>query len=357
MKFSLFFEFQLPNPTPARERALYQACVEQAVLADELGYHCIWAVEHHGLYEYSHMSAPEVFLAHVAARTRRIRLGHGVTLMPHRYNHPIRIAERVATLDILSEGRVNWGSGKSATLVEQGAFGVERSQMHDEWRETIEMVPRMWTEDVFEHHGRYFDIPPTRIVPKPVQDPHPPMFAACLKPEFARALGELGMGALNLATYTDEVLKQRVAEYKEACRQAKPVGFRATNHFACNPSVLVLEDDKKACRYGLRGAQFFVKGLAYYFVTGERPMGPVPMPAQGPDDAFVAKFQQQRNAPGSTLSTIIGSPSAARETVQRFVDVGLDEIILVMQLGTIPNELVLESIRLFGEKVLPHFAD
>src|SRR5262249_8347529 len=153
MKFSLFFEMQIESPTREKEAQTFRDCVLQAVLADELGYHAVWEVEHHGLYEYSHSSAPEVFLAFVAARTNKIRLGHGVTLLPHRYNHPIRIAERLAVLDILSGGRVNWGSGKSSSLVEQHAFETDIKTLHDQWLEAVEMIPRMWSSDVFSHEG------------------------------------------------------------------------------------------------------------------------------------------------------------------------------------------------------------
>src|SRR6185436_15337814 len=139
----------------------------------EVGFDTIWAVEHHGLREYAHCSAPEVFLSFVAARTKRIGLGHGVTLLPGRYNHPSRIAERIATLDILSQGRVLWGTGKSGTRVEQGAFELEPETLHAQWLEAVRMIPRMWAEDVFSWKGTYYDIPPTQIVPKPVQTPHP----------------------------------------------------------------------------------------------------------------------------------------------------------------------------------------
>ena len=115
MKFGIFYEHQLPRPwTEESEHTLLKNSLEQIELADKLGYHYAWEVEHHFLEEYSHSSSPEVFLAACSQRTKNIRLGHGITLTPHRYNHPIRIAERVATLDILSKGRVNWGSGKSA---------------------------------------------------------------------------------------------------------------------------------------------------------------------------------------------------------------------------------------------------
>ncbi len=165
---------QISDPTPADEQRAFRETIEQIELADALGYHCAWVVEHHGLYEYAHSSAPEIILAYAAARTRRIRLGHGVTLTPQRYNHPIRVAERVATLDILSGGRINWGSGKSGSRTEQEAFGVEAEDLHGQWLEALEMIPRMWQSDVFSWEGRFYRVPPTQIIPRPVQAPHPP---------------------------------------------------------------------------------------------------------------------------------------------------------------------------------------
>lgn len=175
MKFSLFYEMQISQPTRDKEAECFRQCLEQAELADRAGYDCIWAVEHHGLYEYSHSAAPEIFLSFVAARTRRIRVGHGVTLTPFRYNHPLRIAERIAALDIFSGGRVNWGSGKSSSKVEQVAFENDLTTLHEQWLEALEMIPRMWQQDVFEWKGRFFNIPPTQVIPKPVQRPHPPI--------------------------------------------------------------------------------------------------------------------------------------------------------------------------------------
>src|SRR5437763_10515910 len=174
MQFGLFFQHQLPRPwTEGVEVRNFADHLEQCVLAERLGFHSIWVTEHHYLEEYSHSSAPEVFLAFVAARTSRIRLGHGVTLLPYRYNHPIRIAERIATLDILSGGRVSWGTGKSSSQVEQQAFETNPADLHAEWLEALEMIPRMWSSDVFEHEGRFLHIPPTQIIPEPVQEPHP----------------------------------------------------------------------------------------------------------------------------------------------------------------------------------------
>lgn len=356
MKFSLFYEMQIADPTRAAEAQLFHDCLEQAVLADRLGYECVWAVEHHGLYEYSHSSAPEVFLSFVAAKTERIRIGHGVTLLPHRYNHPIRIAERVATLDILSRGRVNWGSGKSASAVEQGAFQVDRASLHDQWLEALAMIPKMWSSDVFAHSGRFFEVPPTQVVPKPVQQPHPPLFAACTKPDSAEAVGKLGLGALNFAIGSDDYLVQKVEAYRAAIAHAEPVAARVTNHFACTPPTLVLKDDRAACRHGFRGARFFAEALSRYYLTGERPVGRLPVPREFMSDDDLTAAMAVRSGGRDPLNALCGDPAFAKEYVQRFQEIGVDELICVMQMGTVPHELVMESIRTFGELVLPHFS-
>jgi alkanesulfonate monooxygenase SsuD/methylene tetrahydromethanopterin reductase-like flavin-dependent oxidoreductase (luciferase family) len=355
MRFSLFFEMQISNPTPEKERQTFHDCVAQAVLADEVGFDGIWAVEHHGLREYAHSSAPEIFLSFVAARTKRIRIGHGVTLLPGRYNHPIRVAERIATLDILSEGRVQFGTGKSGTRVEQGAFGIDPADLEAQWLEALRMIPRMWRDEVFSWKGTHYDVPPTQIVPKPVQAPHPPMFAACSRPELSAAAGALGLGVLNLAIYRDEELASHVEGYRAAIRRAEPVGDVVTERFCCNPSSLVLRDDRKASQYGLQGAQFFLRAMMAYYGTENRPLGPLRAPRQMPSDANVEAFMAARNTSGSQLSTVIGDPACARESVQRFVEAGVDELILVMQTGTQPHELVMESIRTTAEDVIGHF--
>lgn len=354
MRFSLFYEMQISDPTPASEQKLFHDCVEQVTLADELGFDAVWAVEHHGLREYAHSSAPEIFLAFVAARTKRIQIGHGVTLLPGRYNHPIRVAERIAALDILSRGRVLFGTGKSGTATEQGAFEVDPAQLEAQWLEGLKMIPRMWRDEVFSWKSAFYDVAPIQVVPKPMQTPHPPVFAACSRPEFAVAAGELGLGALSLAAYQEAQLKKCVGDYRAAIARAVPVTEVVTNRFCCNPATLVLRDDAKACRYGLQGANFFLRAMAQYY-QGTRPTGRLRVPRHLPSDAEVQGFQLVRNSPQSQLSSVIGDPVAARESIARFVTAGVDELILVMQTGTQPHELIMESLRTLAEDVIPHF--
>lgn len=356
MQFSVFIEIQIADPSRAAEAQAYRDGVAQAVFADQLGYRAVWAVEHHGLYEYSHSSAPEVFLAFVAARTQRIRIGHGVTLLPHRYNHPIRVAERVAALDVLSGGRVEWGTGKSSSLTEQLAFESDVPTLHEQWLEALAMIPRMWSDDVFSHKGRFFDIPPTQIVPKPLQSPHPPIHMACSNPDSMLLAGRLGVGALHFAFGTDAQLAERVVAYRDAAGRASvPEGRRITNRFACAPAALVLDDDRKAAKYGLRGSRFFAQSMAQYFFTGERPLGRLNVARDFHREERLDELMALRNSAGSEPSAIVGDPACARETIDRFVRIGVDELLLVFQMGTVPHELVMESMRTFAEKVMAHY--
>jgi alkanesulfonate monooxygenase SsuD/methylene tetrahydromethanopterin reductase-like flavin-dependent oxidoreductase (luciferase family) len=214
----------------------------------------------------------------------------------------------------------------------------------------------MWSADVFAHEGRFFKIPPTQIVPKPVQQPHPPMFAACSKPDTAAAVGRLGLGALNFAVGSDDYLAQKVADYRRAVAAAQPVGRKKNDWFACTPATLVLDDDREACRHGLRGARFFSESLSRYYLSGTRPVGRLDVPRDFLGERDLELARAARNAPGSSVTHVVGDPAAARETVQRFVGAGGGGLILVMQMGTVPHELVMRSLRTFAEKVAPHFS-
>ena len=169
MKFGLMYEIQIPEPHYLGiERDRYREVMAQAELGDELGYDYFWAVEHHFQKEFSHCSAPEVLYGAISQRTKRIRIGHAVVLLPHRYNHPVRAAERAAVLDIVSDGRMDLGTGRSSTPAELGGFEIDPEETHPQWEEAISIIPRMWTEDPFSHEGRYFKIPPCSVIPKHV---------------------------------------------------------------------------------------------------------------------------------------------------------------------------------------------
>ena len=197
MKFGMMYEIQIPEPHyPGIEKDRYDQILAQVVLGDQVGFDYFWTVEHHFLKEFSHCSAPEVLYGAISQITKRIRIGHAVALLPGQYNHPVRVAEHAAVLDILSNGRVDLGTGRSTTLIEMDGFEVDPEETRAQWEEAIRMIPKMWTEETFSHEGHYYNVPPRSIIPKPVQSPHPPLWVACSQPESFRAAGEMGLGVL-----------------------------------------------------------------------------------------------------------------------------------------------------------------
>src|SRR5919109_1132230 len=199
MRFGIFYEHQNPRPWEEEraEHRLMKDALAQVELADRVGLDYVWEVEHHFLEEYSHSSASEVFLAAASQRTRRIRLGFGIVAMPPGYQHPARVAEKVAMLDLVSGGRCDFGTGETSSGAELAGFGVHRDTKREQWDEALDVVTRMFVEDPFAGwDGRFVRMPPRNVVPKPVQRPHPPLWVACSRRETIRLAAEKGVGAL-----------------------------------------------------------------------------------------------------------------------------------------------------------------
>src|SRR5262249_9313484 len=194
----LFYEIPVPQPWSARvERDALHAVVAQAVRGEEVGFSHFWTVEHHFLDEFSHCSAPEVLYGAVAARTSRIKIGHGVRRLPGPYPPRLRVAEMGATLDCLCDGRLEFGTGRSATRAELEGFGIDPADTRDMWDEALQLVVGAWTTDVFEWQGRHFRVPPRRVHPKPLQKPHPPLWVASTSPQSHGLAGRKGLGLLS----------------------------------------------------------------------------------------------------------------------------------------------------------------
>src|SRR3989440_6952976 len=151
MRFGIFYEHQQPRPWEdgSTERLLGDA-LDQIELADRLGFDYVWEVEHHFLEEYSHSPAPEVFYGAVTQRTRNIRIAHGVRLLPFNFNNPIKIAEQAAVLDIMSNGRVDLGTGRSTTAQELDGFSVNYDRTRAEVREALDVIVKAWTDEILE---------------------------------------------------------------------------------------------------------------------------------------------------------------------------------------------------------------
>jgi alkanesulfonate monooxygenase SsuD/methylene tetrahydromethanopterin reductase-like flavin-dependent oxidoreductase (luciferase family) len=381
VKFSMIFEAQLAHPTPARERQLIHDCLAQAVLAEEVGFDRVWAVEHHALKWYAHMSAPEIFLTAVAARTSRIRIGHGVVCMPFNYNFPTRVAERAAMLDIISNGRLDLGAGRGGTLQEMSLCNVDPERTYAEVEEALKIIGSVWQHDTFEWHGDLLTIASPEgseahtVVPRPVQTPHPPLFLACTRPSTVTRAADYGVGALAFGFAGEKSLRWQRELYDRALAARTGEKFVSTvvnDHFSALCPTTVLEDGDEAKRIGARGQRFFGESIGHWGRGS-------PEPAEDTEDedniavmagrAREVAAQIERGEMGDdpelqsvasaayNLEHAYGSPDDAIAYVELLADIGVDEVMCFIQMGTIPQEVCLETIRLWGSRVIPRFRD
>jgi alkanesulfonate monooxygenase SsuD/methylene tetrahydromethanopterin reductase-like flavin-dependent oxidoreductase (luciferase family) len=372
VKFGLFYEHQLPRPwTDDSEHKLLKDALEQVELADRLGIDHVWEVEHHFLEEYSHSSAPEVFLAAASQRTSRIRLGHGIVQLPFAFNHTARVAERIATLDLVSDGRVDFGTGEASSEAELGGFLIDRNRKRDQWAEALDAVTRMFVESPFAGYaGEFFEMPVREVVPKPLQKPHPPLWVACSRRETIHLAATKGIGALSFSFVEADEARHWVDDYyatiaSEAC---VPGGFAVNPNLAVVLPMMCHADEQTAIDRGIDGAHFFGYSLGHYYAFGShRP---------GRTDIW-DEFQRNREAYGfarpiaartgqvlgaqlfekgiGSLRGAIGTPDQVRHLLRAYAEVGVDQVIFVSQAGTNRHEDICESLELFAREVMPEF--
>jgi alkanesulfonate monooxygenase SsuD/methylene tetrahydromethanopterin reductase-like flavin-dependent oxidoreductase (luciferase family) len=353
MKFGTFYEHQLPRPwRPGAELKLIEDALDQVELADKIGIDHMWEVEHHFLEEYAHSSAPEIFLAAASQRTRQIRLGHGIVLLPPAYNHPARVAERIATLDLVSNGRVEFGTGESSAEVELGGFNIERSEKRAMWLEALGTICRMFVEEPFKgHQGKYFTMPERNVVPKPVQRPHPPLWVACSQRETIRLAARLGLGALSFAFISPDEARFWVDDYYATlANECEPVGYAVNPNIAFVTGFMCDKDAAKARSMGEDGLKFFAHALGHYYVFGQHQPGATDVWAnyrENPIDLGMVGAE----------SACIGTPDEIRTKLRNFEEAGVDQVIFVSQAGNNRHEDICSSLDLFGREVLGAFKE
>jgi alkanesulfonate monooxygenase SsuD/methylene tetrahydromethanopterin reductase-like flavin-dependent oxidoreductase (luciferase family) len=350
MKFGILFEHQLPRPWGKdAEFQLLQDALEQTELADRLGYDYAWATEHHFLEEYAHSSAPEVFLAACSQRTKQIRLGHAVTLTVPQYNHPVRIAERIATLDLVSDGRAEFGTGESASAAELEGFNVDVAAKRAMWLETVGETANLMALDPYPgFSGTYFSMPCRNVVPKPRQRPHPPMWVACSNRNTIALAAKLGLGALTFAFVDYEETEKWVKDYYRIFREeCTPVAHTVNPNIAIVTPFTVHPDEEEALRRGLDGFRFFGFANGHHYAYGEH----VP----GRTNVW-ANFENARHTfPTEARTRGIGTPAQMRAHMRRFSDIGVDQVIFIHQGGKMQHEHICESLQLFADEVMPEF--
>jgi len=357
MQFGLINELSTPRPFTAEgQAAVYEHAIEQAVVAEEAGFSSCWCVEHHFLEEYSHSSCPDMFLTAVARATRTIRLGFGIATCVPAIHSPIRWAEKAAFLDVLSGGRVEFGTGRSSTWNELGGFGARIDDTKKSWDEYVRVIPRMWTEERVSFQGSFFAMPERMVLPKPMQKPHPPMWVAITAPGTEVDAAERGLGALILSITDVERNIPRFKAYRDRIRSCEPVGAFVNDQIAVVNWLFCHRDGQYARARGeelvrsfsYTAAQTVEISEAYpssnYSALGL--LGSLRADPSAPDD-------QKQLASGLCF----GDPAQLIDVIQRWEAAGADQLIFLMQSREIlPQKELLDSIRLFGREVLPRFA-
>ncbi|CAN7396952.1 LLM class flavin-dependent oxidoreductase [Phenylobacterium sp. LjRoot219] len=363
MELGLLYEIEAPQPWAGQhpwgqrtaERAAYRESLEQIVLADKKGFETVWCVEHHFREGRSHMPCNEVVLGALSQITKDIKLGFGVALMPHEFIHPARVAEKVATVDLLSGGRVEWGMGRS-TPMEQIAFGVDRDRSKEKMCAAARSVVGMWEQEYYEEHSEHLDFPKRMVTPKPYQYPHPPAWMAASSADTARMAGENGLGLLCFSILQPlSKLKPLLDIYRQAQETATPLTSVRTNKAGIYTLVHCAESRSKFEQNRLwesmwwwytTVAQFSIKWeLAHLSEDDQKRAFPL-LDKQARGDFDITQFDKED-------MVIVGTPEECLEKFLKYEEVGVDQVLCYTKFGYLPHEAVMKSIELLGDYVIP----
>jgi alkanesulfonate monooxygenase SsuD/methylene tetrahydromethanopterin reductase-like flavin-dependent oxidoreductase (luciferase family) len=367
MKFALFYEIPVARPwNPDSEHLAYKNTLEQAIAGEAAGFHAFWTVEHHFLEEYSHCSNPEVLYGAIASRTTKMRLGYGVRLMPKPYNHPVRTAESVAVLDLLSDGRVDLGTGRSATRIELEGFGLDPKDTREMWREAIEHVVDCWTNERTSFQGKHWSLPDRRVQPKPLQQPHPPIWGATTSDEGHQQVGELGLGLCSFAVgVSPEDVKKKIDIYRESVAQcAQPIGKFVNNQAATFTMAVCAPTEAEARETARESFEWYPKvgarqiaQVAEWMEERKQELGNYGYAADMravSDDGSLDLLSLEYLV--DTGACVLGTPDQCVDACKRYEAAGVDLLLCLVNPYKIGHEQVMQTIDLMGKHVIPQFA-
>jgi alkanesulfonate monooxygenase SsuD/methylene tetrahydromethanopterin reductase-like flavin-dependent oxidoreductase (luciferase family) len=363
VKFGLFYNPQIPKPLgqrdwdPDQERDKFAEMFEQVELADRLGFDYVFLGEHHFTPEYAHNSSSEVLLGGLARSTKQIRLGTGIVHISH--NDPVRTAERIATVDLISDGRVEFGMGPGSPHEIAPFLGnLSREEIHERSRQAAQIA-----SDILGSTGlypgtktEYFDVPPVNVAPKPYQRPHPPLWASTTSTEGAIDAAERGLGLLILtAGGTDDVAAKVKLYWETFLARSKPIGRAANPAVFSFANGLVAPTDELAEERAREGVEFFGYGL----------MGGAVLGVSEPDFHLYETFRDFKEGRGdkrpfvppfdfaASPGHIVAGVDRAKKMVEDIEATNADAMLFTQQEGWTKHEHIMESIELIGEHIIP----
>ncbi|MEV0588175.1 LLM class flavin-dependent oxidoreductase [Nonomuraea sp. NPDC050310] len=351
MRISLGYELEVRGRTREVEQQAFRNVMEQVVLGDRLGYDTAWFVEHHFTRGFSHSSAPDLVLAALSQRTERIHLGLGVVLLP--FQSPIRTAERIATLDVLSGGRVEFGTGRGASPLEYQAFQRPFEKSRQIWEDSLEAVLALWSADgePISRSNEFFEIPDVAVYPRPVQRPHPPVWVASTSLEgfLSAAAHGHNLLAMTMLKGIDDVAED-IARYREALAGH---GFDPDSRRVALmiPWFVGPTRDEAAATaadavlWYIRRQVNLVTPPGYYDArhATHRVLGQ--LAAGMPPAEAMATLREH-------LMVVVDDAEGSRKAVARIAEAGATDLILQAQVGGLAHDLVCDSMTRFMNEVM-----
>jgi alkanesulfonate monooxygenase SsuD/methylene tetrahydromethanopterin reductase-like flavin-dependent oxidoreductase (luciferase family) len=344
------------DPTYRRHDLRYNEAVEEMVFAEKMGFDLVGLPEQHFAPDVCATSAPEVIFGAVAALTSRIRLRAMISLPLFPMNHPIRVAEQAATIDILSHGRYEIGTGRSNQPLQLEAFNVPPEKTRQLWHEGMQLMTTALASAPgrFEFHGEFFDIPPRTFVPAPVQRPHPPVLVATSSVDGHQNAGAASIGAMSFANFSGfDTLEAFKQAYDDAFGTGEPVGQYPLRYM----SVLAMPS---ICAPTRAEAQQTVKDYVTVF-GGVVDISYLQLASKSADYAYMDEAAKKMREKLTDLdylaeesgTAVIGDPKDCIRQLQRYERMGIDEVIL--GIDGMPHAKVMQSLELLGKFVLPSF--
>jgi alkanesulfonate monooxygenase SsuD/methylene tetrahydromethanopterin reductase-like flavin-dependent oxidoreductase (luciferase family) len=356
MRMPLKFGFWSEQETQVGQsysRRLHEL-VQEAILAEKMGFEFVALSEQHVALGGISSSAPEVVYGYLAAVTSRIKLRPAVALMPQRINHALRTAERVAVTDILSHGRMELYCGRSNTTIAMRAFNVDPTDTLAQMEEGIALLRKAMREDIFTFEGKYYQVPPRMLVPKPFQKPYPLLGIAATSERSHAWAGTEGLAVLSHSIYQGWETQEKLLNAYTKAWKRDPLGPLERPRMGIPLFLGIGPTDEKA-------KNDYAEPLMHYARIST---DAYPRLAKIADDySYMSESVPAMERAGRdwdyllnhSATTVCGSPDTVIRQIEKFQQLGIQEVLL--HIDSVPHEKIMEAIEMVGRYVIPHFND
>jgi alkanesulfonate monooxygenase SsuD/methylene tetrahydromethanopterin reductase-like flavin-dependent oxidoreductase (luciferase family) len=345
MKFGFFIINQTPEGSSMK--SIYDESLEQIELGEKLGYDAVFLAEH-AFFDHGKPS-PQVMLGNIAARTKRLRIGTAVSVLP--WHHPLDVAQDYATVDLLSEGRLNFGVGRGLFKAEFEGYGVPWEEAQERFEESLEIILKAWTGEPFSHNGKFFQVPEVVVMPKPLQQPHPPMWQPCLSPTTVENALRRGITPILGASLTP--MPDLKEKFKQLDLLMKKTG-RTDLHRVGHPFIYVGDTNQKAQEEAREAMQWFLDDFAKMFTLPEGEEWPEQYKFYEPWGQYIRSLRYDK-AVEEDLVWFGDAESISRRIRWLRDECGVDYVLAFISFGGMEHEKAMKSMELFAEKVMPEF--